>query len=448
MSRILKASPPHRDRVFKIEHQERMWHASIASILSVKFLWHINQIRFISRNGIRLRIQIALLEEIGRKPGGRNEIFLHHNSVLTLSLLISQYKWHTQRSLHDVAKRQSSGEIFVRAGPGGRSSVSGHVATVFGATGFLGGYVVNALGRRGTQVITPYRGTDDDRRHLRVMGDLGQIVQLRFDLRNEEALVACTKHSDTVINLMGRDYGTKNFSLNAVHVDGARKVAKLARELGVSKFVHVSALGAHVDSPSKFMKAKALGEIAVREEFPDATIIRPSTIYGSEDKFWNRLGWHTKLSPYGVPIPNGGNTILRPVYVGDVSAAIAATLRDDRAVGKIVELYGPHAYRYEDIVQYFLQVTHQNPTVWHSPKFVYKLIATAMNSSMFNPIITPDEAERPQDKDALTFADFGIKPETIEDTILKFVRMFRPPEYQRAPYEKDMKRAKLEHLEA
>ncbi|KAJ3078521.1 hypothetical protein HDU99_000540, partial [Rhizoclosmatium hyalinum] len=225
-------------------------------------------------------------------------------------------------------------------------------------------------------------GTDDEKRHLKLMGDLGQIVQLRFDVRNDEQLTSCIKHSDTIINLIGRNYPSLNFNLTQTHVDVPRKLARMATELGVNKFIHVSALGANVDSPSEFLRTKALGEIAVREEFPNATIIRPSSIYGSEDKFWNRIGYYLKFGFVGLPIYNNGQTILRPVYVGDVAAAIAKSMTNDQVVGKTIELYGPRSYKQQHLIDFFLDVTKRNPTVWYPNKFVAKRLADALNLVM------------------------------------------------------------------
>jgi NADH dehydrogenase (ubiquinone) 1 alpha subcomplex subunit 9 len=90
------------------------------------------------------------------------------------------------------------------------------------------------------------------------MADLGKLVQLRFDLRNEEQIRECLRHSHIVYNTIGRSFTTKNFSYDAVHHVGARRLARLAKEAGVQKFVHVSALNADVDSPSAFLKSKVL----------------------------------------------------------------------------------------------------------------------------------------------------------------------------------------------
>ena len=154
-------------------------------------------------------------------------------------------------------------KVLSSLGTGGRSSVSGSVATVFGCTGFLGRYLINnlgrltclILGRTGTQTVIPYRGCDDDKRHLKLMGDLGQIVPLKFDPMSLDSMRECISSSDTVYNLMGRMYPTTNYSLSRVHVDLARQVAKVCKESG-SKLVHVSALNAKVESPSKFLHYK------------------------------------------------------------------------------------------------------------------------------------------------------------------------------------------------
>ncbi|KAJ3119262.1 hypothetical protein HK100_000392 [Physocladia obscura] len=375
---------------------------------------------------------------------------LHTQKASSLGRLVSLDQ---RRSFAAIAKRTAGvAGINRQEGPGGRSSNSGHVATVFGCTGFLGRYVVNNLGKTGTQVVTPYRGTDDERRHLKLMGDLGQIVQLRFDVRNDEQLIGSIRHSDTVINLIGKSYPTKNFTMEQSHVDIARKLARLSKELGVSKFVHVSALGADVDSKSEFLRTKALGEIAVREEFPEATIVRPSSIYGVEDRFWNRIGWYLKFGMVGLPIYNKGQTILRPVYVGDVAAAITRTLKDDRAAGKIVEVYGPRAYRNIQLVDLFLDVTKRFPNVWFPSKFVAKRLADAFNLTMPFVQISRDEIERAyideiptKNSEILTFKDFDITPLTVEDTILEYCRIYRPAHLQRASYHKDLKRYIEEH---
>lgn len=194
------------------------------------------------------------------------------------------------RAYHDVVVQRRSGAAHIKAGPygGGRSSVSGHVATVFGCTGFLGRYVVNRLGRKGTQVVVPYRD-EDTKRSLRVAGDLGQIVPLEVNLRRDDQILEAVRHSDVVYNLVGRWWETKNFSFEDINVTAAERIAKICDEAGVARLIHVSHLNAAPDAPSKFLRTKWEGEQRVRAAFPGATIVRPGPMFGFEDRFLNSI---------------------------------------------------------------------------------------------------------------------------------------------------------------
>lgn len=180
----------------------------------------------------------------------------------------------------------------LKRGTGGRSSFNGIVATVFGATGFTGRYVCNRLGKTGTQLIIPYRADYYEAQRLKLCGDLGQVLFQPYNLKDEKSIEKAVRYSNVVINLVGRDWETKNFKFEDVHVEGARRLARIAKEAGVKRFIHVSALNASenpephvVKNGSKFLKSKYFGECAVREEFPEAVIFRPADIYGQEDRF-------------------------------------------------------------------------------------------------------------------------------------------------------------------
>ena len=134
---------------------------------------------------------------------------------------------------------------------------------------------------------------------------------------------------------------SRNFSLASVHIDAAQRIARLARENGVSKFIHVSALNASVDSPSEYLRTKALGEQAVLSEFPDAVIVRPSRVFGHEDWLFRQMGFFTKFIPGSfIPLINGGLSKMRPVYVGDVAAALGMLAKNTPTNGNLIELYG------------------------------------------------------------------------------------------------------------
>lgn len=258
-----------------------------------------------------------------------------------------------------VIKNPSTASL--KRGTGGRSSFNGIVATVFGCTGFLGRHVCNKLGKIGTQLILPYRGDAYEMLRLRLVGDLGQVLFHPFHLMDDDSIYKAVKYSNVVINLMGRDYETKNFDFNKLHVEGSRKLARICREAGVETFIHMSALNA-CEKPqeyllkggSKFLASKWAGEQAVREEFPDAVIFRPTDMYGQEDRFLRYYCslWRHQLK--WMPLyMKGEHTIKQPVYVGDVAAAIVAACKDKSARGQIYQAVGPTRYPLSELVDWF-----------------------------------------------------------------------------------------------
>ena len=213
----------------------------------------------------------------------------------------------------------------VAAGKGGRSSVSGVTATVFGCSGFLGRYVSQALGRLGVRLVYPYRVDDTDVQHLRTMGDLGSIATLGgFDIRDEDQISRAIAKSSLVINLIGADRETWNYGFEEVHVDIPARIAKAVKEnSGVQRFIHVSALGASPDAPSKRLRTKAAGEEVVRSELGDiATIFKLAHLTGNEDRLFNNYAKLAKALP-ALPMVDGGATRLQPVWVRDVTTGKA-----------------------------------------------------------------------------------------------------------------------------
>eukprot|EP00455_Lapot_gusevi_P038503 TRINITY_DN4316_c0_g1_i1.p2 TRINITY_DN4316_c0_g1~~TRINITY_DN4316_c0_g1_i1.p2 ORF type:complete len:415 (-),score=186.11 TRINITY_DN4316_c0_g1_i1:305-1501(-) len=233
---------------------------------------------------------------------------------------------------------------------GGRSSVSGVVATVFGASGFVSRYLVNRLGRIGSQVIVPYRGDGLEVRHLKLMGDLGQIVPVPFNASQRGTITQALFRSNVVINLMGARRETVNHSFKDVHVDTARLIAECAAEAGVERLIHFSAIGADKDSASDFYRSKAEGEAAVFEAFPRATVLRPAPIFGYEDWLLQRvLSMVTKEQ--SVPLLRDYAQPMRPIYVGDVAEAVLACVFDSNTRSKIYELAGPELMTDREIVE-------------------------------------------------------------------------------------------------
>ncbi|KAJ1982584.1 Protein-lysine N-methyltransferase efm5 [Dimargaris xerosporica] len=340
-----------------------------------------------------------------------------------------------KRYASDVTVRNQNAQPVVRLGLTGRSSVSGHVATVFGATGFLGRYLVNRLGKKGTKVVVPYRCHEDEKRHLKLMGDLGQIVFMDYDVRNYDQIVDSVKHSDIVYNFIGRNYPTKNFSFQSVNVDAARNIARACQEAGVPRLVHLSALGAQEGSPSQFLHTKALGEAAVRQVYPEATIVRPGTLIGFESALLNRIGYFRKA----LFTANHNQQILRPVDVADVALALDVMMGEEHTLGQTYELYGAKPYTYQDILNVCSNLFREKVTTINVPKPLMKAVTAAMQYWIY-PMLSPDEVERmfidqvpSQDPHVKTFADLGIEPRNFELTVLPYIRHYRKPAFHEVP---------------
>lgn len=116
-------------------------------------------------------------------------------------------------------------------------------------------------------------------------------------------------------------------------------------------------------------------------------------MFGDEDRFWNRFGFFSVSTGF-IPLAKSGHQRLRPVYVGDVAAILSTLQKDDRGMGKVIELYGPREYYFGRLVQLFLEMTKRNINVFPVPKVLYKLLAGVYDRVTALPMITPDEVER------------------------------------------------------
>lgn len=209
------------------------------------------------------------------------------------------------------------------------------LVTLIGGGGFLGRYVAQELYRVGARVRIAQK-RPRDAWFLKTQGGLGQTQFAAADVTAPDSIARAIEGSDFVVNLVGT-FGAK---MRAVHVEGARNVAKVSRSAGVEALVHVSALGADPDSPSLYGRTKAEGEAAVFEAFPSATILRPSTLFGREDAFVNRFAAMIASAPV-VPVLRA-DARFQPAYVADVAQVVVKALANPATYGgRTYELGGP-----------------------------------------------------------------------------------------------------------
>ncbi|XP_055631727.1 NADH dehydrogenase [ubiquinone] 1 alpha subcomplex subunit 9, mitochondrial [Toxorhynchites rutilus septentrionalis] len=339
----------------------------------------------------------------------------------------------------------------LKRGTGGRSSFNGIVATVFGSTGFIGRYVCNKLGKTGSQLILPYRGDHYDALRLKLVGDLGQVLFHPYHLCDEKSIYDAVKYSNVVINLVGRDWETKNFKFQDVHVDGARRLARIAKQAGVEKFIHVSSLNASPNPTpiltkegSQFLKSKYYGELAVREEFPEAVIFRPSDIYGQEDRFLRYYAHIWRRQFRGMPLwYKGERTDKQPVYCSDVAQGIVNAIKDPDSQGQTYQAVGPRRYKLSELVDWFHRVMRKDESWWgywrydlrYDPTFMMKVKFTEFVCTSF-PVgeLHTERVEREYVTDDVkkgvpTLEDLGVNLTLMEDQVPWELRPFRAALY-------------------
>ncbi len=241
------------------------------------------------------------------------------------------------------------------------------IATIFGASGFIGRYVVRRLAARGETVRLAVRDPEGAS-FLRPMGGVGQIVPLYAPIENEADVARAVEGATTVINLVGILAERRPGDFMRVHAEGAGRIARLAT--AAERFVHVSAIGADAASPSRYGQSKAAGEEAVKSARPGAVILRPSIVFGPEDAFFNRFAAMAQVLPV-LPIV-GGRTKFQPVYVGDVADAVM------QAAPGTWELGGPDVRSLEDLMRWMLMVIGRPKPVLDIPMWLARVQAAVL----------------------------------------------------------------------
>ena len=242
------------------------------------------------------------------------------------------------------------------------------LVTVFGGDGFIGRYVCEFLMRGGVRVRVASR----DRRNSYFIQPLGQVGQFGFvqaDIRDRRRVREVVEGASAVVNLVGV-FGRQ---MQAVNVEGARHVAEAARDLGARALIHISAIGADPGSMSNYGRTKGEGEEAVSKAFADATIVRPSLVFGPEDNFTNRFA---TMAQFPLLPVIAGKRNFQPVYVRDLAKAIAsAVLNPQTHAGKSYEIGGPQVMSMTELHEATVGITGQKADIVQLPDFVGNAIS-------------------------------------------------------------------------
>ncbi|MBS1168218.1 MAG: 3-beta hydroxysteroid dehydrogenase/isomerase family protein [Proteobacteria bacterium] len=306
------------------------------------------------------------------------------------------------------------------------------IVTIFGASGFLGRHVVRALAKRDWRIRAACR-RPDLAAHLQPLGGVGQIMPMQANLRYRASVDRAVSGADAVVNLVGILSASGRQTHAAVQAFGARAVAEASAAAGISRLVHVSAIGADAASRSIYARTKAAGEAAVFDVAPDAVVLRPSVVFGPEDHFINMFGELAARSPV-LPLIGGGLTLLQPVFVTDVAEAIARAVEGQVTGGRIYELGGPEVLTFRAIIERLLAETDRQPYLLTIP---FGLAALAARLTFWLPgaPLTPDQVELLKAGSVVsaaaigegrTFEALGIAPTSLGAVLPEYAVRFRP----------------------
>ena len=235
---------------------------------------------------------------------------------------------------------------------------TGRLVTVFGGGGFVGRSVVKALAAHGWRVRVASR-RPSLAFALQPSGVVGQIAAVQANLRYPDSVARAIRDADAVVNLVGLLAETGKQTFAAIHTTGVRTVVEAAKAAGITRFVQMSAIGADSASSAQYGRTKAEGEAIVQRIIPEAVIVRPSVVFGPEDKFFNRFAAMARVMP-ALPLIGGGAGLLQPVFVGDVAEAIALAVDGKAKPGTIYELGGPDAHSFKEILTFILTTTKRH----------------------------------------------------------------------------------------
>ena len=301
------------------------------------------------------------------------------------------------------------------------------IIAVFGGGGFLGKHLMRQLTKLDYRVKVATRNPYL-KGYLKPLGNPGQIELFKTDIFNPEDVKQVLSNCDFAINLVGILHETRKQKFNQIHTEFPHLLCNLCKEIGVKNLVHISALGILDNHVSKYMQSKLEGEKNIKKFFKSSVILRPSLVFGPEDKFFNTFASIAQFSPV-LPLIGGGKTKFSPIYVGDVAQAIVKALRLNNSEPKIFELGGPENYSFKQLMEILLTEIKKKRFLisipWGFAKFQSYFL-----QMLPNPLLTPDQVELLKYSNIISgdypiLKDLGISGKTIQSILPKYIYRFR-----------------------
>ncbi len=309
-----------------------------------------------------------------------------------------------------------------------------HLVTIYGGSGFIGRYIARRMAKAGWRVRIAVR-RPNEALFVRPYGVVGQVEPILCNVRDEASVRAAMLGADAVVNCVGTFDRSGRNNFDVVQREAAGRIARLAAELGVTRLVHLSAIGADPASDSLYAVSKAAGEAEVLAHFPQAVILRPSVVFGNEDQFFNRFAAMTRLGPV-LPMV-GAETRFQPVHVEDVAQAAVQGVLGTAKPG-VYELGGPVVATFRQVMADMLTVIQKRRLLLNLPFFAARFaggsfdLLQSLSMGLFrNGILTADQVRSLKHDNvvaagALGLADLGITPTPYLTVLPEYLWRYRP----------------------
>ncbi len=333
--------------------------------------------------------------------------------------------------------------------PSSGGTMSKRIITVFGGSGFLGRHLIQKLARDGAILRVAVR-RPEFAGFLCPMGDVGQVTLIQANVRDDKSVARAIEGAGEVVNLAGIIFERGRQRFAEVHARAPGRIARAAAAAGVKKLVHISAIGADARANSAYARSKAAGEQALREAYPQATILRPGIMFGPEDDFFNKFSALARISPilpvffnirqrpklrfeglYVMLEIEAGVTRMQPVYVSDVAEAVGRVLAapSSESAGKTYELGGPTIYSFRELMELVIRETQHKRLLVPVPYFAADIMGF-FAQFLPEPPFTADQAKMLRvdnvvAEGALTLDDLGITASPAELILPTYLHRFR-----------------------
>ena len=259
---------------------------------------------------------------------------------------------------------------------------------VFGSTGFIGRSLTKRLLQNGDKLICPVRNANRVKRNI-LSGDIGQIEIIEFDIHNLDEIKSLIANSDLVINLIGVLYEKNNLSFELVHYLLPKKIANYC-ELYKKPFLHISGLGSTFQTKSNYLISKKMGEEFIENNNTNHIIIRPSTVYGEEDNFFNLFGKMAKILPF-LPLIKNGMTKFQPIYVNDLSLLIFNLLNNfENYKNSNIAAVGNEIFTFKEILSHVFFSLKKKERFFYIPSFL-AIVQGKVLEKLPKPLFTYDQ---------------------------------------------------------